>query len=170
MGGGMPISAVIGKAEVMDAAKPGTLGGTYGGNPVSCAAALAAIRSMERLNTNARAEVIGGVIRDRFLALQKKHPALIGEVRGLGAMIAMELVQGGDLDRPNTEAATKLMHACWERGLLIVTAGASANIVRTLTPLVITDEQLRRGLDILEESLGVVAGSGAPAARQAAIA
>jgi len=170
MGGGMPISAVIGKAEVMDAAKPGTLGGTYGGNPVSCAAALAAIRSMERLNTNARAEVIGGAIRDRFLALQKRYPSLIGEVRGLGAMIAMELVQGGDLDRPNTEAATKLMHACWERGLLIVTAGASANIIRTLTPLVITDEQLRRGLDILEESLGVVAGSGAPTARQAAIA
>ncbi|MBL0921855.1 MAG: aspartate aminotransferase family protein, partial [Phycisphaerales bacterium] len=170
MGGGMPISAVIGRAEVMDAAKPGTLGGTYGGNPASCAAALAAIRSMERMDVNARGERIGGAIRDRFLALQRRHPGLIGEVRGLGAMIAMELVVDGDLDRPNTEAATRLMHACWERGLLIVTAGAGANIVRTLTPLAITDEQLARGLDILDEALAAVAGAAPAGARTAAIA
>ncbi len=158
MGGGLPISAVVGKAAIMDSAKPGTLGGTYGGNPVACAAALAAIASMEKMNINARGEAIGRTIRERFLQMQKAHPGLIGEVRGLGAMIAMELVVDGDLERPNGEAAAKLMQACWERGLLIVTAGAAANNIRTLAPLVITDEQLARGLDILEASLEVVAG------------
>ncbi len=159
MGGGMPISCVIGRAEVMDAARPGTLGGTYGGNPVACAAALATIRSMEKLNINARGEKIGRVVRDRFLAMQKRHPRLIGEVRGLGAMMAMELVIDGDMDRPNTDAATKLVGACLERGLLIVTAGSSGNIMRTLAPLVITDEQLSRGLDILDAALDAIAGA-----------
>ena len=148
MGAGMPISAVIGRAEIMDAALPGTLGGTYGGNPVSCAAALAAIDTMEKLDLNRCAAAIGERIRNRFLALQSKCPAIV-DVRGLGAMQAIELVENGE---PATQLVRRIIDDCRQCGLLIIPAGSHGNVLRILSPLVITDELLDRGLDILEDA------------------
>lgn len=156
MGGGLPIACVIGKASVMDKVNPGTLGGTYGGNPVSCAAALAAIGQMEALDLNARATAIGTTLRDRFTALQKKVKA-VADVRGLGAMMAIELCElvdgAGDPMKPATAMVKAIIDDCRGRGLLIIAAGVYGNCIRTLVPLVITDEQLNRGLDILCESV-----------------
>lgn len=152
MGGGLPISAVLGRADLMDAVRPGTLGGTYGGNPVACAAALATIRLMEDLDLNARAVAIGARIRERFDRIASQCEA-VGDVRGLGAMMAMEFVQDGDPARPDAEATRAIVAACAERGLLLVSAGTHANVIRILCPLVITDEHLERGLDILEQSV-----------------
>lgn len=158
MGGGMPIAAVVGRAEVMDAARPGTLGGTYGGNPVACAAALAALEVIEKENLTQRAVEIGTRVRRAFEAMQRGHPGVVADVRGLGAMIAMELVEGGDVSRPATGLTAQLVAGCHKRGLLVVTAGSAGNIVRVLCPLVITDEQLDEGLAILGEELARVAG------------
>lgn len=152
MGGGMPIGAVIGKAAVLDAAKPGTIGGTYLGNPVCCAAALATIRIMEEQRFNERAVAIGRRLRQRLTALQSRCPA-IGDVRGLGAMIAFELVQNDDPKQPNGELCAKLINACFERGLLILSAGIDKNVVRILVPLIISDPLLDRGIDIIETEL-----------------
>ncbi|MCA9291564.1 MAG: aspartate aminotransferase family protein [Phycisphaerales bacterium] len=166
MGGGLPISAVIGRAEVMDAARPGTVGGTYGGNPVSCAAAIATIRRMEELDLNARARVVGDTIRARLEALRPSTPAVV-DVRGLGAMIGIELAEDGDVNRPATDATKRIVKACLDRGLLVITAGIYANIIRILSPLVITDEELDRGLSILEEEVlrHVGTGTQAPSGR-----
>jgi 4-aminobutyrate aminotransferase len=152
MGGGLPIAAVVGKAEVMDSAQPGTIGGTYGGNPVACAAALATIKLMEELKLNERAETIGQRARARFQELQKKCPA-IGDVRGLGAMIGMEFVENGDPHKPATKLVADIQKACLLRGLLLIAAGTYSNVIRVLSPLVITDEQLERGLNILAEEI-----------------
>jgi 4-aminobutyrate aminotransferase/(S)-3-amino-2-methylpropionate transaminase len=158
MGGGMPIACVIGKASVMDKVAPGTVGGTYGGNPVACAAALATIARMEELNLNQRAEHIGRVVRSRFEALAARVPS-VTSVRGLGAMMAVELHDGGDPQRPATETVKQIIAACRENGLLVIPAGVHGNVIRVLSPLVITDEQLARGLDILEESVQSLAGA-----------
>ena len=152
LGSGMPIAAVVGGADVMDAARPSTIGGTYIGNPVSCAAALATIELMQNEDLNARAIVVGDRIRSRFLRLQEQVPA-IGDVRGLGAMIAMELVHDQDPHRPDSELCHQLLAACFEEGLVLISAGTFKNIIRVLCPLVIPDEQLDRGLDIIEEQL-----------------
>jgi len=152
MGGGLPIGAVIGRAEVMDGARPGTIGGTYGGNPVACAAALATLRRMEELDLPRRAERIGERIRSRFEALARRCPA-IGDVRGLGAMIGIELVEDGDPARPASAMVREVLDACEKRGLLAIAAGVHGNVIRVLSPLVIADEHLDRGLTILEEEL-----------------
>lgn len=152
MGGGLPISAVIGRAKIMDAAAPGTLGGTYGGNPVACAASLAAIDQMEALDLNARAMVIGDRIRSRFQALQARCPA-IGDVRGLGAMIGVEFVEDGDPARPAGALVKEILAASLERGVLAIAAGTHGNVLRILSPLVIADEQLERGLGIVEDAV-----------------
>lgn len=152
MGAGMPIAAVLGRAEVMDAAQAGTLGGTYGGNPVSCAAALAAIRIMEDENLNARAVEVGKQVFERFESLQRRCRA-VGDVRGLGAMVGMELVEDGDRHRPAPEMVKRVVEGCVARGLLVVSAGTHGNVLRILGPLVITDAQLERGLTILEEEV-----------------
>ena len=152
MGAGMPIGAVMGRADIMDAALPGTIGGTYPGNPVSAAAALANIQYMEEIDINAKGKWVGDVIEDRFLAIQKKCPA-IGDVRGLGAMMAFALVKNGDPRQPNVELTTKLIKACADRGLVILSAGTYKNIVRVLSPLTIPEDQLTKGLDIIEEEL-----------------
>ncbi len=151
MGGGLPISAVIGKADVMDAARPGTIGGTFGGNPVACAASLATICLMEENQFRQRAIVIGGRVTDRFRELQQHFPQWIGDVRGLGAMVAMELVANGDPHEPATEFTGEVLQGCVSRGLLIIGAGIYGNVIRFLAPLVITDEQLDHGLDILAD-------------------
>lgn len=150
MGGGLPISCVIGNAEVMDKVAPGTLGGTYGGNPVACAAALATIRRIDELGLNQRSEQIGAVIRERFESIGKRVPE-VRDVRGLGAMMAIEFCEDGDESRPATAMVKKIIDGCRERGLLIIAAGVDSNVVRVLCPIVITDEQLARGLDIFEE-------------------
>ncbi len=152
MGSGLPIAAVVGRAEVMDAAAPGTIGGTYIGSPLCCAAALATIELMKRQDLNARARNIGGQIMRRLQNMQTKHPA-IGDVRGLGAMIGFELVRDGDPRRPDTELCAQVIRGCAERGLILLSAGTFKNVIRILTPLVISDELLARGLDIIEEEL-----------------
>jgi len=149
MGGGLPIGAVIGRAEVMDGAEPGTIGGTYGGNPVACASALATIRLMEELKLNDRAMEVGEEIRRRFEALAERCDA-VGEVRGLGAMMAMELVEEGDRRRPAGALAGEVARACLDEGVLVITAGPAGNVIRILSPLVITDEELDRGLSVVE--------------------
>lgn len=155
MGGGLPISCVIGKAEVMDKATPGTLGGTYGGNPVSCAAALATIRRMEELNLNARGKKIGDVVRERFEAIAL-HVAEVSDVRGIGAMMAIEFSDGGDPSKPANELVKKIIDRCRADGLLIIPAGVHGNVIRVLSPIVITDEQLHRGLDIFEAAVSAI--------------
>ncbi|MEX2596041.1 MAG: aspartate aminotransferase family protein [Salibacteraceae bacterium] len=152
MGGGMPIGCVIGKAEIMDAASPGTIGGTYPGNPVCAAAALANIRYMKDIGINELGQKVGGICRERFEALSQKCPE-IGEVRGLGAMIAFPLVKENDPMKPDGQLCHDLMHACAKRGLILLSAGTHKNVIRVLSPLVITEKQLNRGLDIIEEEL-----------------
>lgn len=152
LGSGMPIAAILGKAEVMDAAGPSTIGGTYIGNPVCCAAAIATIDLMEELNLNERGKYVGKVIEDRFLKI-KKECSSVGDVRGMGAMMAIEFVKNGDPRQQDGELCTKIIKNCAERGLVIISAGTFKNVIRVLAPLVITDEQLERGLDILEEEI-----------------
>ncbi|MFT4605056.1 MAG: 4-aminobutyrate aminotransferase/(S)-3-amino-2-methylpropionate transaminase [Rhodothermales bacterium] len=152
MGGGMPISAVIGKASVMDAAAPSTVGGTYGGNPVCCAAALAAIGIMERENLNQRANEIGRKIRAVFEEL-RQGTNLVADIRGLGAMLAMELCHDEDQERPATEACRLITSACRDQGLIVLPSGAHGNVIRILVPLVITDQDLDQGLGILKEAV-----------------
>jgi len=150
MGGGLPISAVVGSGPVMDAVMPGTLGGTYGGNPVACAAALATIERMIELDLNSRAMKCGEMIRERFEALASRVVE-VADVRGLGAMMAIELCEDGDASRPASELAKKVIAGCLERGLVIIPAGIYGNVIRVLAPIVISDEELGRGLGILED-------------------
>ncbi len=152
MGSGMPIGAVIGRQEIMDAAAVGTIGGTYLGNPVCCAAAIATIKYMEEIDLNSRAREVSKIVSERFLQLKQKCSA-IGDVRSLGAMQAIEFVENGDPALPDTETVTQLTKACLERGLILLSAGTHKNVIRVLSPLVISDELLNRGLDIIEEEL-----------------
>jgi len=152
LGSGMPIAAVLGKANVMDAAAPGTIGGTYIGSPICCAAALATIQLIKDEKLNERGIAIGNAIRSRFEALQKHCPEM-GDVRGLGAMMAIEFVKNGDSQQPDGDLCQTIVANCAERGLIIISAGTFKNVIRILCPLVITDEQLNQGLDILEEEI-----------------
>jgi 4-aminobutyrate aminotransferase / (S)-3-amino-2-methylpropionate transaminase / 5-aminovalerate transaminase len=152
MGSGMPIGCVIGKAEIMDAAKPATIGGTYLGNPVCCAAAIATIQYMEDVNINQKGEEVGKIVRKRFENLQKRTKS-IGDVRGLGAMLAFEMVKPDNPAQPDTDLAGKLIQACYKRGVILISAGTYKNCIRVLSPLVIDEDVLNRGLDIIEEEL-----------------
>ena len=153
LGGGLPLAGVTGRAEVMDAVQPGGLGGTFGGNPVACAAALAVLDELSAPGFNERAEQIAMLLRTRLDEIAARH-GTVGEVRGLGAMLALELVeQSGDAARAVTTAAR-------EKGLVLLSCGLYGNVIRLLPPLSATDEELERGLAILEEALGDAAGSG----------
>jgi 4-aminobutyrate aminotransferase/(S)-3-amino-2-methylpropionate transaminase len=152
---GMPIAAVVGKREIMDSVHPGGVGGTYSGNPMGCAAGLAVFDILETEDLLNRSEVIGRKIRARFDAFKEKY-SLVGDVRGLGAMVAMELVTDRERKTPATELAKALTGRCLDTGLLVLASGTYGNVVRTLSPLVITDEQLERGLQILEEGLAEI--------------
>lgn len=152
LGSGMPIAAVLGKKEVMDAAAPGTIGGTYIGNPVCCAAALATIEYMKEIDLNKRGIEVGKITRTRLEKLQDKCPQ-IGDVRGMGAMMALEFVKNGDPGKPDGKLCGRIVKACADRGLVLLSAGTHKNVIRVLSPLVIPDEQLNRGLDILEEEI-----------------
>ena len=152
MGSGMPIAAVVGRAEVMDAAAPSSIGGTYIGNPVCCVAASATIQLMKDQDLNSRAKTIGETIMARMRKLQEKY-SVIGDVRGVGAMIGIEFVNNSDPRQPNAEVVHKIVSGCSENGLILLSAGTYKNVIRILSPLVITDEQLDRGLSILENEI-----------------
>jgi len=152
MGSGMPIGCVIGKAYIMDACKPSTIGGTYPGNPVCCAAALATINYMEEININLLGQRVGEIVRTRFLAMKQKFSA-IGDVRGLGAMMAFELVKNNDPFQPDASLCKQLIAYCASHGLIVISAGVNGNIIRVLSPLVIEEKLLQKGLDIIEKGL-----------------
>lgn len=158
MGSGMPIAAVIGNAAVMDRTTKGTLGGTYGGNPVACAAAIATIDYMKKIDINSRAEKIGKTVTRFFRQMKREIPA-IGDVRGLGAMVAFELVRNNDPRLPDGELAKKLIAACANRGLIIISSGVNSNVIRILSPLVISRTLLMKGLNIIREELERLTGS-----------
>jgi 4-aminobutyrate aminotransferase / (S)-3-amino-2-methylpropionate transaminase / 5-aminovalerate transaminase len=155
---GMPLAAVTGRAEIMDAPGLGGLGGTYGGNPLACAAALAVIETMEREDLPARAEKLGQRFDARAREWKKRWP-LIGDVRGLGAMRALELVRPDTNREPAKEETERILRYCLEHGLILVSAGSYGNVIRLLMPLVITDAQFDEGLDVLEGALMHVAES-----------
>jgi 4-aminobutyrate aminotransferase/(S)-3-amino-2-methylpropionate transaminase len=148
--GGLPLAAVTGRAEVMDSVHASGLGGTYGGNPIACAAALGAMETMKEENLVARAQHIGEILGTSLRALAKKYP-VIGEVRGRGAMQAIELVEPGTKN-PNTAAMGAVVKYCQSQGVLILTAGTYSNVVRFLPPLVITDELLKDALSVLDDA------------------
>ena len=147
--GGLPLAGVTGRAEIMDSVHVSGLGGTFGGNPIACAAALGAIETIEAEALVARAAHIGTVLGQSLRALQKKYP-IIGEVRGRGAMQAIELVEAGSM-LPNTAAMNAVVKYCQSKGVLILTAGTYSNVIRFLPPLVITDELLHDAMNVLEE-------------------
>jgi len=148
--GGLPLAGVTGRADIMDSVHASGLGGTYGGNPIACAAALGAMETMQEENLVARAQHIGEILGSSLRALAKKYP-VIGEVRGRGAMQAIELVEAGTKN-PNTAAMNAVVKYCQSKGVLILTAGTYSNVVRFLPPLVITDELLKDALSVLEEA------------------
>jgi len=149
---GLPLGAITGTAKVMDSVHPGGLGGTYGGNPLACRAALAVLDVIEKEGLLARAEELGRRVRAGLMGLYNKYE-MIGEVRGLGAMLALELVEDRASKRPAAEEAKKLTAFCREHGLIILDCGTLGNNIRTLMPLTITPDQLAKGLGILEEGL-----------------
>jgi 4-aminobutyrate aminotransferase/(S)-3-amino-2-methylpropionate transaminase len=157
--GGLPLAGVTGRTEIMDAVHVGGLGGTYGGNPVACAAALGAIETMRELDLPAAARQIGSVMLPRLAALAEAHPE-IGEVRGRGAMLAIEFVVPGTSGptgpAPNPAATAAVAQACHEAGLLVLTCGTYGNVIRFLPPLVMPEDLLTFGLEILTEALEVL--------------
>ncbi|HWF58674.1 MAG TPA: 4-aminobutyrate--2-oxoglutarate transaminase [Candidatus Dormibacteraeota bacterium] len=152
LGGGLPLAAVVGRAELMDAPAPGGLGGTFGGNPVACAAALAVLDVIERDGFLARARQVGAIAIQRMQAMQERH-ACIGDVRGVGAMTAMELVDNGSSREPAPALTAAVLREAHSRGLVVLRAGLYDNVIRLLMPLTISDEELTAGLDILAEAL-----------------
>lgn len=150
--GGLPLAAVTGRAEIMDAPHSGGLGGTYGGNPVACAAALGAIETMRELDLVSKARRIEEIMKPRLKEMAEKFD-VIGDVRGRGAMLALELVKDRDTKEPNPEATAALAKACHVEGLLVLTTGTYGNVLRFLPPLVIGEDLLTEGLDILEQAL-----------------
>jgi 4-aminobutyrate aminotransferase / (S)-3-amino-2-methylpropionate transaminase / 5-aminovalerate transaminase len=155
LGGGLPLAAVTGRAEIMDAPGPGGLGGTFAGNPLSCAAALATLDLFEKTNLLARANELGDRFQRRAREWQRRWP-LVGDVRGLGGMQAIELVKSQEDKTPATDETKKITQYCYEHGLIMITAGSYSNVIRVLVPLVATDEQIDEGLDVLESALAAV--------------
>jgi 4-aminobutyrate aminotransferase/(S)-3-amino-2-methylpropionate transaminase len=162
LGGGLPIAAVTGRAEIMDAPGIGGLGSTFAGNPLSCVAALAAIETIEQEGLLARSNAIGKRFEERARNWQKRWP-LIGDVRGLGGMCAMELVRNPETREPAETETKEVAHYCFEHGLITITAGTYNNIMRILVPLVVTDEQLDEGFGVIEAALAAVAERKQPA-------
>ena len=166
LGGGLPLAAVTGRAEIMDAPGPGGLGGTFAGNPVSCAAANAVIDILERGELLARGNEIGERFSRRARAWQSQF-GLIGEVRGLGAMQAIELVKSHETREPAPEETKKITQYCYEHGLVTITAGSYGNVIRVLVPLVVTDAQMDEALGILEGAFASLSGRREPVAELA---
>jgi 4-aminobutyrate aminotransferase/(S)-3-amino-2-methylpropionate transaminase len=156
---GFPLSGVVGRADVMDAPDPGGLGGTYGGNPIACAAGIAVMDVMRDEKLPERAVRIGSVIEERMQSWAKEH-GLVGDVRGMGAMMGMELVRDRGTKEPADKEAAALLGAAREKGLILLRAGTHHNVIRTLMPLTIPDEQLHEGLDMLGSALEQIAHKG----------
>ena len=155
LGGGLPLAAVTGRAEIMDHTGPGSLGGTFGGNPLACEAALAVLDVMERDKLPERAAHLGERFAARARTWQERWP-LIGDIRGLGAMRAMELVRSRQTREPAAEETKEIARYCYEHGLIVISAGTYGNVIRILMPLVITDELFEEGLGVLESAFAAV--------------
>jgi 4-aminobutyrate aminotransferase/(S)-3-amino-2-methylpropionate transaminase len=155
LAGGFPLAAVVGKASIMDAPAPGGLGGTYAGSPIGCAAAHAVLDVIESEGLCAKAEALGELLRSELAALAARPEVAgaIGEVRGLGAMVAMELVHGGDADRPDADLTRALVADCARRGLIVLACGTRANVIRFLVPLTAEPDLVREGMRILQASM-----------------
>ena len=152
LAGGLPLSGVVGKAAIMDAPLPGGLGGTYGGNPLACAAALAVLDAFEQDGLLERANRLGQQLNAGLAKLQSKHAA-IGDVRGLGFMQAIELVTDRNSKQPDADRAQRVIDRAREGGLLVIKCGVHRNVVRFLAPLVLSDEDLGQALAILNAAL-----------------
>jgi 4-aminobutyrate aminotransferase/(S)-3-amino-2-methylpropionate transaminase len=152
IGGGLPLAAITGRAEIMDAPGPGALGGTFAGNPLSCAAALAVLELFETENLLGRANELGRHFQKRAQEWQKRWP-IVGDVRGLGGMQAIELVKSRETREPAPDETNQITRYCYEHGLITVTAGSYSNVIRVLVPLVVTAAQMDEGLDVLEAAL-----------------
>jgi 4-aminobutyrate aminotransferase/(S)-3-amino-2-methylpropionate transaminase len=157
--GGVPLSAVIGKAQIMDAPGPGGLGGTFAGSPLGCAAGLAVLEVMREEQLLRRAQEIGRFMSSRLKGLQVRF-ACVGEVRALGAMVALELVKDGHADSPDPDLTKALVQAAGRRGLVILSCGIYANVIRFLAPLTISEAHLKEGCNLFEQALEEVAGAG----------
>ncbi|SDP51667.1 4-aminobutyrate--2-oxoglutarate transaminase [Desulforhopalus singaporensis] len=155
LGAGMPISAVVGKKEIMDSVHPFGIGGTYSANPMACEAALAVFDVFESENLLEKAKKLGEQLHSTLKSFQEKH-AIIGDVRGLGPMIAMELVSDRDAKTPAPEKAKQLVQFALQRNLILLSCGTHGNVIRFLMPLVITDEQLAKGLEIIDNGLTAI--------------
>ena len=152
---GLPLSAVVGRKEIMDAVHPAGIGGTYGGNPLACAAALAVMDVFDEENLLDRAKALGRRLQSQ-LETFKEEFEMVGDVRGLGPMMAMELVTDREKKTPAADEAKALVKFCVDRGLILLACGAYGNVIRLLMPLVITEEQLNKGLDIIHDGLAVI--------------
>ena len=152
LAGGMPLSAIIGKADIMDAAAVGGLGGTYAGNPLACASALAVLEVFEKDNLLQRSRDLGAHMVSSLKAMATRHSA-IGDVRGLGSMVAIELCKGGDMHQPDADLTKRLCAQAIQRGLVLLSCGTYANVIRILVPLTASDALIDEGLAIIEASL-----------------
>lgn len=157
LGGGYPIAAVAGKAEIMDHPQPGGLGGTYAGSPLGCAAGVAVLEAIQEEQLCQRAEAIGERMVQHLQAIQAKHPALVGDIRHLGAMIALELVENGDINQPNAALTKAICAAAAEQGLLLLSCGTRGNVIRFLPPLTIEMATLDEGAAILSRVIDSLA-------------
>ena len=146
---GMPLSAVVGKAEIMDAPIPGAIGGTFSGNPVSCAAALKVLEKMEKEDLPGKAEALGAYLMKRLNKMKEKY-SVIGDVRGQGAMLGMEFVKDRGTKEPYPEIVPEILNSCLKRGVILINAGIYGNCIRFLPPLVMTEQQAEYGMDQLE--------------------
>ncbi|HSN34282.1 MAG TPA: 4-aminobutyrate--2-oxoglutarate transaminase [Ideonella sp.] len=155
LAGGFPISGVVGRAEVMDAPAPGGLGGTYAGSPIGCAAALAVLRTFEEERLLERAQALGETLMSGLKALAAREPA-IGDVRGLGAMVAIELFEDGDVERPDAKLTRRVVAEAARRGLILLSCGSDANVIRILVPLTASDAVVTEGLQILADSFAAL--------------
>jgi 4-aminobutyrate aminotransferase/(S)-3-amino-2-methylpropionate transaminase len=155
--GGVPLSAVIGKADIMDAPVVGGLGGTFAGSPLACAAGLAVLEVIDKEKLNQRSEQMGAKLGARLKQLQAKFPC-IGEVRALGMMVAIELVKNRRADMPDAELTKAVVQAAGRRGLILLSCGLYSNVIRILAPLTIPEAQIEEGLGLLEESLAEASG------------
>ena len=152
MGAGVPISAISAREEVMDAAPAGTIGGTYCGNPLACAAAIKTMEIMKEEDYCAKSLHIGSVVRKAFEKMKEKYD-IIGDVRGIGGMLGVEFVKDKESKEPNPEFVSKLVRTALQKGLLLENAGSCGNVIRFLAPLCMTEEQMETGLKIFEESI-----------------
>jgi 4-aminobutyrate aminotransferase/(S)-3-amino-2-methylpropionate transaminase len=160
--GGLPLSGVTGRAEVMDSVSPGGIGTTFGGNPLSCVAALAVLDAFKEDGLLAKAELLGERVQEAMQHLQREHE-MVGDVRGLGPMAAMEIVADRESREPGKELTARIVEHALREGLLLVTAGQYGNVIRTMMPLNIGDEELEEGFEILGRAMGAAASVSAPA-------